>query len=103
MFIRFRTVSSHAWTFGKWIRIRPSGGQVEACVRKALPARQQDHQTDDRAVQNVKVLAGFLMQKRGTGMNVFRIFLIGSLLLLRAAGNDARAQPASPPVLTIDD
>src|SRR5260370_3574241 len=43
------------------------------------------------------------MQKRGTGMIVFRIFLIGSLLLLLAAGNGARAQTASPPVLTIDD
>jgi outer membrane protein len=36
-------------------------------------------------------------------MSVLRIFVIGSLLLLLAAGNGARAQTASPPVLTIDD
>src|SRR5580700_2733719 len=36
-------------------------------------------------------------------MNVFRILLIGSLLLLLAAGTGARAQTPSPPVLTIDD
>jgi len=36
-------------------------------------------------------------------MNVFRIFLTGSLWLLLAAGNDARAQTAPSPVLTIDD
>jgi outer membrane protein TolC len=36
-------------------------------------------------------------------MNVFRILFISSLLLLLAAGNPARAQTASPPVLTIDD
>src|SRR5882672_8924315 len=48
-------------------------------------------------------VAGFLIQKRGTGMSVLRRFWIGSLLLLLAAGNDARAQMASPPVLTIDD
>ncbi len=36
-------------------------------------------------------------------MKVFRMFFVGSLLLLLAAGNDSRAQTASPPVLTIDD
>jgi outer membrane protein len=36
-------------------------------------------------------------------MNAFRMFLVGSLLLLLAAGNDSRAQTASRPVLTIDD
>src|SRR6266481_4409713 len=43
------------------------------------------------------------MHKRGTGMKVFRMFFVGSLLLLLAAGNGARAQTASSPVLTIDD
>jgi outer membrane protein len=36
-------------------------------------------------------------------MNVFRILLIGSLLLLLEAGTGARAQTASPSVLTIDE
>ncbi len=36
-------------------------------------------------------------------MNVLRMVLIGSLLLLLAGGNGARAQIASPAVLTIDD
>ncbi len=36
-------------------------------------------------------------------MKVFRMFFVGSLLLLLAAGNDSRAQTTSPPVLTIDD
>jgi len=36
-------------------------------------------------------------------MKVFRMFFVGSLLLLLAAGNDSGAQTASPPVLTIDD
>ncbi len=36
-------------------------------------------------------------------MNVLRMVLIGSLLLLLAAGNGARVQIASPAVLTIDD
>ena len=36
-------------------------------------------------------------------MKVFRMFFVGSLLLLLAPGNDSRAQTASPPVLTIDD
>jgi outer membrane protein len=36
-------------------------------------------------------------------MNAFRIFLIGSLFLFLAAGNQARAQTSSPPVLTVDD
>jgi outer membrane protein len=36
-------------------------------------------------------------------MNVFRIFLIGSLVLHFAAVNGVRAQTAPPPVLTIDD
>src|SRR5258708_39950813 len=37
------------------------------------------------------------------GMNELRIVLIGSLLLLGAAGNGARAQTVSPSLLTIDD
>ncbi len=36
-------------------------------------------------------------------MKVFRMFFVGSLLLLLVAGNDSRAQTTSPPVLTIDD
>jgi len=36
-------------------------------------------------------------------MKVFRMFFVGSLLLLLAPGNDSSAQTASPPVLTIDD
>src|ERR1700726_4154604 len=36
-------------------------------------------------------------------MNVFRIFWIGGLLLLLAAGNRARAQTTTPSLLTIDD
>jgi outer membrane protein len=44
-----------------------------------------------------------LKRKRGTGMNVFRTFSIGSLFLILAAGSDAKAQTAPPPVLTIGD
>jgi outer membrane protein len=36
-------------------------------------------------------------------MNAFRILLSGSLFLFLAAGNQARAQTSSPPLLTVDD
>ncbi len=42
-------------------------------------------------------------RRRGAGINVFRKVLIGSFLLLLAAGHDSRAQTPSLPVLTIDD
>ena len=44
-----------------------------------------------------------LTRRRGAGINVFRKVLIGSFLLLLAAGHDSRAQTPSLPVLTIDD
>ena len=43
------------------------------------------------------------MKDVGAVQKRFKTFLTGSLLLLLAAGNDAKAQTASPPVLTIDE
>src|SRR5258706_5135815 len=80
-------------------------------IRRVVPAHRavmlgsspQYFLRDSRASAAGCQIIWLLIQKRGTEMNVFRIVLIGSLLLLLAAGNGARAQTASPPVLTVDD